>query len=70
MHCKNCMSESVQRFDGELTLSLANLNGLNIPPVYVCECVIVCLQCGFTELVIPRPTLGKLNQGKAALTSS
>ena len=53
MTCKGCNSESVQRLDGELTASLPTLKDLHVSPLYVCQPVLVCLECGFTELVIP-----------------
>ena len=70
MSCKNCRSENVQKLDGELTLSAADLKGLNISPVYVCQCVVVCLECGFAELIIPVHKLENFSKGTAARASS
>ena len=52
MACKACNSENLQRLDGELTASLPTLKALKVPPIYVCQSVVVCLDCGFAELVI------------------
>jgi hypothetical protein len=66
MTCKSCHSESVQRLDGELTASLPTLKDLQVTPVYVCQTVFVCLDCGFTELVIPPNELLMLKKAKAS----
>ena len=69
MACKVCKSENTQRFEGELTASLPDLKGLNVPPTYICQGVLVCLDCGFAELVIPTSELRALKDAKAASTS-
>jgi len=69
MPCKACKSENLQKFDGELTASLPNLKGVSVPPVYVCQSVLVCLDCGFAELVVPTSELQSFKRGKAALDS-
>jgi len=66
MQCKACQSENTRRFDGELTMSPANLEGLKVPPVYISEKIWVCLDCGFAELIVPRSELQSLKKAKAA----
>ena len=66
MACKACNSQNLQRLDGELTASLPNLKALNVSPIYVCQSVVVCLDCGFAELVIPTSELLSLKNAKAA----
>lgn len=66
MACKACNSENLQRLDGELTASLPSLRALKVPPIYVCQSVVVCLDCGFAELVIPTTELRSLKGAKAA----
>jgi len=66
MECRVCKSESLQKFDGELTASLADLK---FPPVYICQSVLVCLNCGFAELVVPASDLQLLRSGIAILGS-
>jgi hypothetical protein len=65
MACKVCNSENVQKLDGELTVSLPSPRDLKVPPVYVCQSVLVCLDCGFTELFIPTTKLLPLKKAKA-----
>ena len=69
MPCKACKSENLQKFEGELTASLADPKGVRVPPVYVCQSVLVCLDCGFTELIVPASELHSLKRAKAALDS-
>lgn len=66
MACKVCNSENLQKLEGELTASLPSLKGLEVPPIYVCQSVLVCMDCGFTELVIPSAELQSLKKTKAA----
>lgn len=66
MACRVCNSENVQRLEGELTASLPTLSGLKVPPIYICKNILVCLDCGFAELVIPATELLPLKNAKAA----
>jgi hypothetical protein len=66
MACKMCASANVQRFKGELSASFPDLQRATLPPIYVCQEVVVCLDCGFAELVIPAPELERLKKGTAA----
>jgi hypothetical protein len=53
MLCKACKSENLQKLDGELTVCFPGLARANVSPVYVCQDVLICLDCGFAELYIP-----------------
>jgi len=65
MACKACNSQNLQRLEGELTASLPSLDDLKIAPIYVCQSVVVCLDCGYSELVIPTAELLTLKNAKA-----
>jgi len=67
MPCKACKSENLQKLDAELTASLPTLKGLRVPPLYICQSVLVCLDCGFAELVVPASELQTLKKEKATL---
>ena len=62
MKCKGCKSERLQKFEGELTVSLADLKGLKAPPVYIRPAVCVCLNCGFAELLVPARELQSIKR--------
>jgi hypothetical protein len=64
MACKICNRENLQKLDGELTASLPTPSGMNIPPIYVCQSLLVCLDCGFAELVIPPTELLSIKKAK------
>jgi hypothetical protein len=67
MPCKACKSENLQKLEGELSATFPNVNALNIPPIYVCQKVLACLDCGFAELVIPTSELQLLKKGADSL---
>ena len=69
MACKVCKSENTQKFEGEFTASLPELKALKVPPIYVCQSILVCLDCGFAELVIPTSELQEIKKAKAAAGS-
>jgi hypothetical protein len=70
MACKICDSANLQRLTGELSASFPDLQRAVLPPIYVCQEVMVCLDCGFAELFIPIPELDRLKQVKAVSNSS
>jgi hypothetical protein len=70
MACKICASANLQRLTGELSASFPDLKRAVLPPIYVCQEVVVCLDCGYAELFIPVPELDRLKQVKAASHSS
>jgi hypothetical protein len=60
MECKSCKSQNVRNFDAELTASSTALKGLSTSPVYICQSILVCLDCGLAELRVPGPELEQL----------
>ena len=65
MSCKACKSENVRKLNGELTASVSTLKALSVSPLYVCQNILVCLNCGFAELVIPASELESLKRAMA-----
>jgi hypothetical protein len=53
---------------GELTASLPDLKHLSAAPIYACREILVCLDCGFTELRLLAPELEQLKKSKEAGT--
>jgi hypothetical protein len=66
MQCKACKSAYLQKLEGELTASVPGLDEIKIPPVYVSQNVLVCLDCGFAELLIPASQLELLKTREPA----
>jgi hypothetical protein len=63
MVCKICFSENQRTFPVESTFAFPGVERLNLSPVYVCQTTLVCLDCGYCELVFPAAELEKLRKG-------
>jgi hypothetical protein len=63
MACKSCGSEKQQDFSGELSVASLAIGKLKQAPVYVVQKVLVCLDCGYTELIVPTTELAQLRKG-------
>jgi hypothetical protein len=50
MRCKSCGSANRSAFPAEMSIHFSGVDKLHRPPVFVSEKLIVCLDCGFTEL--------------------
>jgi hypothetical protein len=61
--CKRCGSVAQQEFGGELSASFPYVKESSLQPVYICQHVFICLDCGFAELRIPSPELETLRKG-------
>ena len=60
MACKNCGGVAQPKFNGEMGITLSDLKKIKIPPVYVCSSLLVCMDCGFAELMVPVTELESL----------
>jgi hypothetical protein len=69
MTCKDCASENQQYFPRELTLAFPSIESLNLSTGYASPEILVCLECGYTELVIPELELRQLRKGMKAYRS-
>jgi hypothetical protein len=69
MPCKQCASSRQQDFQGELTVAFSGKERIDLSPVYVCQKTLVCLDCGYTELVVPAPQLEQIRKGAEVLDS-
>ena len=63
MACMKCASEKQQYFSGELSVAFLAIEKLKQSPVYVVQKILVCLDCGYTELIIPTAELDQLRKG-------
>jgi hypothetical protein len=69
MACKACSSENLQNFSGELTVAFPRVQRLNLSPLYVCQRTVVCLDCGYAELVFPATQVEQLREGVERFSS-
>jgi hypothetical protein len=60
MSCKSCQSARQSTLSGEIAVHFPGLKNLDKPIVWVFPKLVVCLDCGFTEFVIPATELRRL----------
>ena len=66
MPCKSCGSVDRRKFSAEIGIHFPGLNNMDKPVVWVFPEVVVCLDCGTAELVVPKEKLRQLAKGDAA----
>jgi hypothetical protein len=62
MSCNKCASKNERTFKSEFVLNFHEIENLSRGPVYVCQDLVVCLDCGHAELTIPRRELERLTE--------
>jgi hypothetical protein len=62
--CKSCQSDKQSTFDGEIAIHFRGLEGIDKPIVWAFPKIKVCLNCGFSEFVVPDCELQVLIHGK------
>ena len=65
MSCKSCQSQSQRNFNGEIAIHFPGLKDLDKPIVWVFPKLLVCLDCGFTEFLVPETELLVLREETA-----
>jgi hypothetical protein len=69
MSCRVCSSDNLQKLDGEFTASFSSVKDVKVRPIYVCQEVRVCMDCGFAELRIPTAELEILRKARKGFAS-
>lgn len=64
--CNSCGSDQQSQFPAEIAIHFPGMKGIDKPAVWVFPELLVCLNCGRTEFVIPEGELRKLTEGEAA----
>ena len=64
MRCRQCLSESNQKFSAEVAIHFPGLAGLNKPLVWVFPDIVVCLKCGSAIFDVPKSELAVLSTGR------
>jgi hypothetical protein len=78
MACKKCASANERSFKAELTAAFKEIESLNQAPVYMSQDILICLDCGHTELTFPAKALvllqrtpsGRNSQSKSSRSGS
>jgi len=63
MQCKSCSSSNLRNFSTEIAI---HSEAIDRPHIFVFPEILVCLKCGFTELVIQEDELLLLTQDKTS----
>ena len=66
MPCKLCGSVKQRKFSAEVSMHFLGLHNIDEPVVWVFPKVVVCLDCGTAEFVVPTADLRQLAKGEAA----
>jgi hypothetical protein len=66
MPCKSCGSTNQRKFGGEIGIHFPGLKNIDKPVVLVFPEVVVCVDCGTAEFVVPETELRQLAKGDAA----
>jgi len=65
MACRKCASANDRSFKAELTAAFKEIESLNRSPVYMTQDILICLDCGHTELTFPTKALEQLQRTSA-----
>jgi hypothetical protein len=63
MRCKACESINQRKFTGEMVIHSPGLKDIDKPVVWVFPELIICLDCGNAEFVVPEAELLQLARG-------
>jgi hypothetical protein len=63
MACERCASGNQQKLPAEMTIVFPGTDKIGVSPVYLCVEISVCLDCGYTPLVVPTGKLELLRSG-------
>jgi hypothetical protein len=66
MSCRSCGAENQTKFAGEMSVHVLGLENVDKPVVWVFPKLLVCMDCGFTELTIAEDELRLLGKGPAS----
>ena len=70
MSCRSCASNKQTQLGSELMIHFSGIKNLDKPHVWVFPKLLICLDCGFTECVVPAEELSLLREGGAASTAA
>jgi len=62
MPCQKCGASSQRSFKSEMSIAFRGHENVNRAPVYICQDILVCLDCGYIELSLPPAKLEHLKQ--------
>jgi hypothetical protein len=63
MSCLSCRSNNQAEFPTEMNIHFGGIKNIAKPGVWVFPKLLVCLDCGFSQLTVPAPELASLVAG-------
>jgi hypothetical protein len=69
MACRKCASANDRSFKAEVTAAFKEIESLNQAPVYMSQDILICLDCGHTELTFPPKALELLQRTSSGRNS-
>ena len=66
MLCKSCGSINQSKFTAEMGIHVRGLKNIDKPVVWIFPELVVCLNCGTAQFVVPETELRQLARGDAA----
>jgi hypothetical protein len=70
MACKVCASDNQQNFPVEMHVGFPGIKRVGLSSVYISRLLLVCLDCGHADLLIPATKLERLKEGMDAVRSA
>ena len=70
MSCPSCGSENNAEFAAEMIIHFRGLENVDEPGVWVFPKLLVCLDCGFSQLTVPKSELALLARDTRAKGAS
>jgi hypothetical protein len=70
MSCRSCSSTNQTQFGSEIIIHFSGLKSLDKPTTWTFPRLLACLDCGFTEFVIPEAELDRLRELGGASTAA
>jgi len=64
--CKSCGSDHQGKFTGEIAIHWPGVKNIDKPMVWVSPELVVCLDCGIAEFVVPEDQIPQLKEGDTA----
>jgi len=65
MSCRSCGSKHQTKFATEMSVHLLGLENVDKPVILVFPSILVCMDCGFSELAMTQDELRQLREGPA-----
>jgi hypothetical protein len=66
LHCAACSSQNLGPFTAEIAVHFSGLKNLDRPHVYISPKLVVCLDCGIAQFMVPEAELRLLAKRDAA----